>query len=346
MTTLPKNANRLNYGAAGEFVNFQQRDRPSGERLDLSAGAHFPLTSLSAYLTPRIDFQYTAYDLKDATSNGTINRALPIFSIDGGLFLERDTHWGKAAALQTLEPRIYYVYIPYRDQSDIPLFDTGSPDFNFAQLFRRNRFNGSDRVGDANQVSLALTTRYLESTTGQQRLSASVGQIFYFSDRRVTLNGTTETAPASDTVAETSILFTSSLSGKADARWNQASGKIDKEAIQLRYAPGARRIFNVSYRFRESEIDQTDVSFIWPMSPRWHLIGRRNYSILDSRPLETLAGFDYESCCWRFQFVKRNYINDTSGNSNNTLYFQLEFKGLSSFGDRVESVLEHGILGY
>ena len=347
-TRFPQDSNRLNYSLNSEFVDFQRRGRISGDRFDIEGTASLPMTKLWAYLTPSLTYRYTAYRLDNTVpvTNDTPSRALPSATVDGGLFFERDTRWGQTKILQTLEPRLYYVKIPYREQTEIPLFDSGVPDFSFAQLFRANRFTGADRVGDANQLTLALTTRYIEQESGRQRISASVGQIIYFSDREVTLVGSPQTASTSDTVAEVSALITPSLTGKTDVRWNPDLAKIDKGSIQISYAPGKRRIMNISYRFREAELEQTDLSFIWPLSRSWHVVGRRNYSIFDGRPLETLAGFEYESCCWRFQLVKRNYVNDVSGASNDTLYFQLELKGLTSFGDRIESVLENGILGY
>jgi len=347
-TQLPRESNQLNYSLNGELVNFQQRGRVSGDRFDINGTASLPMTKLWAFLTPSASFRYTKYRLDDTVPvpDDTPSRALPSVTVDSGLFFERDTQWGQTKMLQTLEPRLYYVKIPYRDQTEIPLFDSGVPDFNFAQLFRANRFTGTDRVGDTNQATLAVTTRFMEHDTGRQRLSASIGQIFYFSDREVTIVGPPETASTSDTVAELSAMFTPALTGKADVRWNHELGNMDKRSIRINYAPGKRRILNASYRYREAELEQTDLSFIWPLSRRWHVVGRRNYSIFDGRPLETLAGFEYESCCWRFVLVQRNYINDASGGSNDTLYFQIELKGLTSFGDRVESVLEHGILGY
>lgn len=248
--------------------------------------------------------------------------------------------------IHTLEPRLYYLYSPFREQTDIPLFDTALPDFSYSQLFRNNRFSGSDRVGDANQISMALTTRFFEKETGSERLRASIGRIFYFKDREVSLNNQPETESTSDIVAESVASILPKLTSRLDVRWNQESRKIDKGSIQLQYMPNAHSIFNIAYRYRESELEQSDISFLWPLGRHWHIIGRRNYSLLDHRALETLAGLEYQSCCWRTQLVNRRYINDDLGETRENLYIQFELKGLTSIGDSLESVLGQGILGY
>jgi LPS-assembly protein len=266
--------------------------------------------------------------------------------MDSGIFLERNTLWAGQAMIHTLEPRLYYLYTPYREQSDIPLFDTGLPDFNFTQLFRNNRFTGADRIGDANQISAALTTRYFEKETGRERLRASIGRIYYFQDREVSLNNQTENAEHSDVVAEANATLAPQLTTRFDVRWNEESHQFDKGSILLQYMPETHSIFNIGYRYQESTLEQSDISLLWPLNRHWTIIGRHNFSLLDKRPLETLAGLEYQSCCWRIRIVNRRYVNDDLGETRENLYVQFELKGLTSQGDNLESVLENGILGY
>lgn len=200
--------NQLNYHINGSYTYFDDDNnrQPTGSRLDTSAGISFSMRSQSSYLTPRITLHHTLYQLDNSLAEmaSTPNRTVPSFSLDSGIFLERLTHWGNTAMLQTLEPRLFYLYIPYRNQSELPNFDTTAYTFDYTRLFRESRFTNVDRINDANQISAGITTRFLESSNGAEKLTASIGQIFYFEDRRVTLKTTdaAETAGISDIAAE------------------------------------------------------------------------------------------------------------------------------------------------
>jgi LPS-assembly protein len=347
VTQKPEEDWQINYNFIGEYVDFRNEDRVSGSRLDLQPNISFPMRSPGAFLTPTLTMRNTTYALDEKAPTDTHpSRTLPALSIDSGVFFERDTNWGQRAMLHTLEPRLYYLYAPQRKQSDIPLFDTGVPDFTFSQLFRNNRFSGSDRVGDADQVSAALTTRFFERDTGQEKLRASIGRIYYLKDREVGLNNEIDSAKSSPVVAEAAAKFGPAISTKLDLRWNDETRQFDREDLRFQYMPGARSIVNVAYLYQDPTLKQTDISFLWPLSRQWHVIGRRYYSLLDHRALETLAGFEYQSCCWRTQIVNRRYVNDDLGETRKSLYIQFELKGLTSIGDSIESVLENGILGY
>jgi LPS-assembly protein len=347
LTQKPEEDWQINYNFTGEYVDFRNDDRISGSRIDLQPNIAFPMRSPGAFLLPTLTMRNTTYALDENSAVDTHpSRTLPILSIDSGVFFERDTTWGQQSMIHTLEPRLYYLYAPQREQSDIPLFDTGIPDFTFSQLFRNNRFNGSDRVGDANQLSAALTTRFFEKDTGQERLRASIGRIYYFQDREVGLKDEIDTTKTSPIVAEAIAKLTPTISTKIDLRWDDETRRFDRESLRFQYMPGQRSIFNIAYLLRDPTLEQTDISFIWPLSRQWHVIGRRYYSLLDRRPLETLAGFEYQSCCWRTQIVNRRYVNDDLGETRESLYIQFELKGLTSIGDSIESVLENGILGY
>ncbi len=352
----PEFSARLNPRLVTSYVNFRHdvpEQRITGERLDVQPGLTLPFYSMAAYAQPTLTLRHTRYRLDDGPIPLTGDaaqpeRTLPVFTFDTGVFLERDTRWGSRPMLQTLEPRLFYLYVPYRDQSALPRFDSGRPDFNFTQLFRDNRFNGSDRMGDANQLSAAVTTRFLDGASARQRAQFGIGRIFYFQDREVTLRpqDPVETSKVSDIVAEGTANLTRSVSLRFDARRSEETGKFDKGGIRLQYRPAMRSIFNVAYRYREDSLEQTDVSLLWPLTPRWHLIARHNYSLRDERILETLAGLEYQSCCWRMRVVSRRFVDDDFGNTDRSLYFQFDLKGLTSIGTSLESLLDHGILGY
>jgi LPS-assembly protein len=237
-----------------------------------------------------------------------------------------------------------------QNQDNIPLFDTSEPTFSYRELFEKNRFNGVDRMGDANQLALAVTTRLLDPDTGAERLHASVGQLYYFANRNVTLNNTApQTNSESNMAGELEMALSRSWTGKADLIWDPHDYTAERANARIQYHPGFRKIANLSYRYLKNEQSQIDASILWPLSRSWHVIGRWYYDLDESQRLETLAGIEYDSCCWGLRFVARDYIDSGSGsdNSYNRVYMaQIVLKGLATFGSNIESVLEDGILGY
>lgn len=348
---LPEYNFRPNARLIGSYVDFRHDTRLEGRRMEVQPGITFPMYTLAAYLQPSLTLRHTSYRLDDATGadGDSLDRTLPVVTIDGGVFLERNFDWGKRELIQTLEPRLYYLYVPYREQDHLPRFDAGVPDFNFSQLFRDNRFNGSDRVGDANQLATALVTRFIDAQTGREWLQAGIGRIHYFQDRRVQLAGEPQTARRSDLVGEVTATM-GIVTARLDARRSEETDRIDRAGVALQYRPGPRRLLGVGYRFRDDILEQTDLTVLWPLGSRWHVIARHNYSLHDRRTLETLAGFEYRSCCWRARMVSRRYLDSVAGvqdpEYNRSLYLQIEFIGLASLGDDLESLLERGILGY
>lgn len=341
------------YRLQSEWVRFDQEDRLTGARLDLQPELSWPLQRAAGFVIPRVSLRYTRYGLNNPTPGtaSTLTRTVPVVTLDNGLFLERDMAWGrdkegKGSLVHTLEPRLFYLYAPYRDQSALPVFDSGVMDFNFSQLFRDNRFSGVDRVGDANQVSAALTTRVLGQDSGVEYMRLSLGQIYYFQDRRVVFpGGAIETRPSSDVVAEAAAALSRNWGATADAYWNPYLEQIERGSLQMKYNPHKNSILNLAYRYRRDQSDQVDISAFFPLHRQWNFIGRWYYSLPDNRILESLAGLEYNSCCWAFTIVNRRNL-DSSGEMSSSLLMQLELKGLMSVGQSVRTVLERGILGY
>jgi LPS-assembly protein len=343
-----------------ELVRFERADSVIGERLDLQPKLQFSWAAEGGYVTPTLKAWHTSY-LLDSTPSGVSEgpRTLPLFSLDSGAFFERPLLLQDRPLLQTLEPRLYYLYVPFQNQSQLPVFDTELGDLNFAQIFQDNRFTGSDRVGDANQLTLGMTTRFLDRQTGVERLRASVGQIRYFEDRRVTLPGEpVETSSASDLLGEVSARLAARWSARLQLQWNPATQGTDKASVNVRYEPSEHRIVNVAYRFVNPELnqtdssgvmsglDQTDMAVLWPIGDRWTIVGRWNYSFEDRRTLQSVFGFGYESCCWAVRIAAREYVKTSGGGTNKAVFMELELKGLTRFGNRIEDLLERGILGY
>jgi LPS-assembly protein len=335
--------------AEANYFTHSDGDIIKGSRVDVQPRVSLPVHRAAWYLDPAVSLRHTAYDLDNASpgEDDSPSRTTPVASLDAGSFFERSSHWGDTRFVQTLEPRLFYLYVPDKNQDDIPVFDTGDYDFNFWTLFRENRFSGPDRMGDANQLAVALTTRFLDPDNGVQRFSASLGSLFYFSDRNVTLPGEPEeTDDSSNIVGEITLNLARNWTAKSELQWNPHSSSTARSDQHLQYRAGPRKLINLAYRYRDDIQEQTDISFLWPLSQSWHMVGRWYYSLKSSETIETLAGLGYESCCWGAQLVGRSFINDDSDSRNTAIFFQLEIKGLGRLGKKVDSALEHGILGY
>ena len=336
------------YTLLAEFVNFQRESSLTGSRIHAEPSVSWPMETLSYFVIPKLGVHYTGYYLSNAAgADNAPQHGVPVYSLDSGLYFERELALDETPLIQTLEPRLYYLRIPFRDQSDFPIFDTTQFDFSYSQLFRENRYTNADRLGDANQISTGLTSRLLERDSGREWLRAAVGQIYYFESPRVTLPGAVSPARGeSDLVGELATRLTQEWSATADLQWNPDEDKIQKGGILFHYQRDQQHLFNAGYRFRRGELDQSDFSLLWPINPQWQFVGRWNYSYRDHRPLESLAGLQYDSCCWTFRITSRRYVSSTAGDTSRALYLQLELKGLAAIGQSVDEVLERGILGY
>jgi LPS-assembly protein len=347
--TLRERNRQLNLGFQSEFVHFDRSSGVTGTRLDLRPTVSFPLRTASTFVIPRVSVRHTRYDLDNNPAGITSgrDRTIPTFSLDSGLFLERNLSFKGKEYVHTLEPRLFYLAIPYEGQDDLPVFDTGSYTFSFAQLFRDDRFSGADRVGDAHQLTAALTTRVMEPGSGDELLRASVGQIRHFRNRRVTLPGEPrESRRSSDLVAEIAGKFAGAWRGTAGMQWNTREERTDRGTVAVRYQPDARRVVNASYRFVRGAVEQTDLSFSWPFANQWNAVGRYNHSLRANKMLEGFLGFEYDSCCWAIRAVGRRYLTNTDGDFSNALFLQLELKGLTGIGRKTGEFLRQSIPGY
>lgn len=348
-------------GVKSEFVSFDKDCYPddsgnrvcptTGERLDLYPYLSLPLEGASWFLRPEFGVRHTRYDVSTEQSNGnrlgaSPDRTTPISSLDMGLIFERDAELFGTRYTQTLEPRLFYLYVPYRDQDALPVFDTQLLTFDFPQLFATNRYTGADRQMDANNLTAAVTTRLLETATGQERLSASFGQIRYFDDQRVQLYGAATDYSGSAYVAEFDIHLSDRWRLKLADQWNPNSDRTDLSAVSLQHRFLGDGVLNLSYRYRRDFLEQTDISALVPLNQRWRLIGRWNYSLRDDKTLESLFGIERDSCCVIWRLLARHYLRNASGRANDALYFEMELKGLGAIGQKTGDFLRRGILGY
>jgi LPS-assembly protein len=343
-------------GADTEAVRFAHLDdtrKPGGSRLDLKPWISMPLEGPSWFVTPTLAWRYTGYQLDEAYDERTPSRSQPIGTVDAGLFFDRNTRFRGESFLHTLEPRVFYLNSPYREQDDMPLFDTRPMTFSWGQLFRDNRYAGADRQGDANQITTAVTTRLIRESDGREKLAASIGQIHYFEDARVTLGNEVPIEKGSSSwVADANYAINDRWTVGASYQWNPASRREDLATFRTRYLIGDDGIVNLSYRYRRNVLRQTDLleqvdlSFLYPLNPSWSLVGRYYYSLQDRQVLEGIAGVQWESCCIAARLVGRRYVRNTRGEMNDSIQLEIELKGLGSAGPDNRGRLRRAILGY
>ncbi len=331
-----------------ETVWFERDTGVTGLRTDATPQMAWALRGPGYHFEPSAAWRVTAYDLSDTApgADDSPSRSAPVLSLDTGLVFER-VAGDRGQFVHTLEPRLRYNWIPFRDQDDLPLFDTALPDLNLVQLFRTNRYVGADRLGDANELAAGLTTRLLRAESGQQYLTATVGQRFYFDSPRVVLPGEVpESRSASNMVGEVELTAWRNWSSRVAMEWDYEDSNTLRGEASVQYKPGPDTVVNVGYRYRESLLEQWDAGFAWRISEKWQLYARQVYSTREDKSLDRFAGFEYGGCCWSVRLLARNYVSTRTGESDNSVLLQVELKGLSSVGTQNDTFLERGIRGY
>lgn len=341
-----------------EFTHFARNDNAplavTGSRLTVYPSISVPFTAPYGYITPKFGVHATSYRLSDnnfniggnMVSNNSANRTLPIFSLDSGLYFDRDVDIVKNSYTQTIEPRLFYVHIPNRNQDLLPVFDTAAADLNLTSLFTENQFTGHDRVNNANQLSLAVTTRMIDKATGIERFAGTIGQRYYFDDQKVILPGAIQpTNNSSDIIAA----MTARLSNKwnLDAFWqyNTDDAGMVRSNLLARYNPEPGKLLNVGYRYTQQFLEQINVSGQWALGRGWYGVGRFNYSIREKTLIESLAGIEYDAGCWQARGVMQR-VETATADANYGLFFQLELGGLASIGANPLNLLRRDIPGY
>lgn len=357
----------LAFGLSGSATRFDHPNinRQLADRTDVAPQLSLPMKAIWGYLTPTIKYRYSEYELTNQLTDevSTLERELPIYSLDTGLFFERELTAFNRELVQTLEPRVYGLYVPYEDQDALPLIDTSEPTPSYSQLFRDNRFIGVDRQGDARQVSVGVTTRFLSADGGDELLRFSVGQARYQDDRQVTLlpSDPDETNDRSPIFAEGAVHLNERLELRGLAGWDEQENNTVRGSFAIHYEPDERRVVNIEHRYREYRdrtAEQTDFSFAWPLSGYWQLVGRWQHDLSEDTDIDSFLGLEYESCCWAVRVVGRRYLNvqlDEDGGIIGTtpdefdrgIYFQFVFKGLGGAGgNSLRSLLTENIDGY
>ena len=353
-----ENYGNLRFLLEGQFVNYHRGNSLTGNILSLRPKLEHNLTKPYFNLRTKAEVQHNQYFLDDPARVFDDNESytVPKFSIDGRLFSERNIVLGKTNLLQTLEPRLFYLLIPNTNYDHIPNFGSGVYDTTFASIFRDNRFSGNARVGDANQLTVAVTSRILDKLNGREMLRLNLGQIYHFRDRKVTLpGGNIDREDTSEILFETIANPLDGLTLRGSLRWNPDKGRADKSGVSLRFQPNLDTVLNLRYRQRkrkfesQNDIRQTDISARMPVTNSLALIGRWSYSLEEKTSVDTFGGIEFESCCWGARLVARRFLKNSNISEviyDNAIYMQIHFRGLGGFGRSSESFIERGIEGY
>lgn len=354
-----------------QYSNFGSgRDVVTGERVYGEAGLSYPMLWGFGSLTPTLKYRQVNYDLSDDRNerrfpDDSPSAGAPMFDLDGSLVFERQTSFFDKGVTQTLEPRLYYLYSQREDQTDQPDFDTADLTFNYYSLYRDTRFSGHDRIDDANQVSIGVSTRYIDDETGQDLLSASIGQIYYFEDREVLLlsNAEPETESTSGIAGELNFTPSTNIGLRTSLVWDPNDNQTDAAFINASYKTDNDGLFNLGYAYRRNLIsenqpqtDEVTASTYLPLNNNWSIFGAVNYSLEDNLSLEDLLGVEYDSCCWRVRLVHLRYYNNVNGavidfsdpdlEREQSVQFQIVMKGMGGFGNRITDIMQEMIRGF
>lgn len=356
--------------AFAQYSNFDDDDdRVTGQRFYGEAGVTYPMQWTYGFLDSTVKYRYLAYELSDltTTTDDSPTAGSALASVDGGLFFERFTEIGNRNVLQTLEPRVYYLYSEFEDQDEQPDFDSAELTFTYNQLFRETRFSGRDRLDDANQVALGLTTRFIDAEDGRDILSASVGEIFYFRDRKVRLNPNEDAIEdsTSELAGELAFTPTDNITVRASLVYDHQEDRANSGYFSAGYETPQGGIFNAGYSYRrplttvatnQPPTEEVSFSTFLPLDNNWSVFAATNYSLEANESVEDMIGVEYDSCCWTVRLLHLRYFNNVSGtvvNLNdpdlereNTTQFQIILKGMGGFGDRITDIMEDMIRGF
>lgn len=365
-----KSLGKIQFNFDGELAAFDRNNAITADRLVIEPAISYPLDWLAGYIHPKLKYNYRNYQQKDPLGLANFDKSIstPIISVDSGAYLERNIRYNDKKYLQTLEPRLYYLYVPAREQQQIQLYDSFLKTVSYQQLFQDNRYSGYDRLGDANQISLGVNTRILESDTGEEILSFGIGQAYFLNKRKVSLQSVSGNivninedlqAGTSPLLADLIMNISKNWRINATFEWQPDTNRTKSSSFRFQYQPSELNVVNLGHRRRliasGENIEQLDFSFSWKIHRNWRLIGRWYQDISNNKNIETLFGAEYDSCCWAIRIVNRRYLSvplsptgfpipGSSGNYNGGPSIQFVLKGLSSLGS--SGYLENSISGY
>lgn len=360
----------FDYSVDVDYTQFQSVSaltlQPNAERSYVLGQISRPWLTPGSFITPKLQLHSTQYRFDAPLANGssTASRVVPTFSLDSGLVFERNASYFGRDFLQTLEPRAFYTYTPYRDQRLLPLYDSGANDFNFATIYTENAFSGHDRISDNNLLTVGVTSRLLDPADGAEIAKVGIAQRLRFKDQNVTLPGG---APVVDRLSD--LLVGGSFNW--DKRWafdsmvqfNPKTNRSERTTIGGRYSPGNYRVVNAAYRMQRGLSEQVDIGWQWPINDlwgdkgqdlgagrgqgegRWYSVGRMNYSLRDSKLVDTIIGLEYDAGCWIGRIVFER-LQSSQNSANKRILFQIEFIGFTRLGSNPLQTLRDNIPRY
>ncbi len=344
------------------------RDVVTGQRLYGEAGLSYPMLWPFGFLNPSVKYRGVTYELSDADNfpGDSPSAGAALAKLDGSLVFERQTDFGGRSMMQTLEPRVFYLYSEREDQADQPVFDSAELTFTYFQLFRETRFSGHDRIDDANQVSVGLTSRLVDNSTGRNLLTANAGQIYYLQNRKVRLGRTAP--PETDASSEIAgnILFqpTENFDVRSSLVWDPNEDNVNSGFFEASYKRDSGSIFNVGYNYRRpipgsvfaaTRTEEASASSYLPINDKWSVFGAISYSLENDLSIEDMFGVEYDSCCWTMRLLQLRYYNNQSTFINlsdpdlereTTIQLQFLLKGMGGFGNRITNIMQNMIRGY
>ncbi|OUM01435.1 LPS-assembly protein LptD [Variovorax sp. JS1663] len=350
-----------------------QQKQPNGERAFAQASISRPFLTPGTYVIPKLQLHASSYQFEAPLANGasSASRTVPTFSLDSGMIFERDANFFGRAFRQTLEPRAFYVYTPYRDQSLLPNYDSAANDFNFATVYTENAFSGHDRISDTKTLTVGVTSRLIDPESGAEAARFGIAQRLRFKDQRVTLpGGTPVTDRVSDLLLGAQINWTPQWSFDGTVQYNPDDHKSTRTALSARYNPGPYRNVSAAYRFQDNSTPTAndgnksiDVSWQWPLNDlwgdkgrdlglgrgqgggRWYAVGRLNYSLQDRKLTDGVLGVEYDGCCWIGRIVLER-LTTGQATPNTRIMFQIEFVGFAAIGSSPMRTLTQNIQRY
>ncbi|MCU0869407.1 MAG: LPS-assembly protein LptD [Burkholderiales bacterium] len=345
-------AGRTNLGGfdlalQSEYVQFSHPTLVEGRRAIAYPSVAYPLARSYINVVPKLGLHSTQYLLDARSTLGDETRNVPVFSVDSTVTFERAMRFRGTALTQTLEPRLYYVYVPFVDQSRLPVFDTAVADFNLAQIFTENTFVGGDRIADANHLTGAVSSRFIDAADGQEKLRLTLAQRFYLSSQRVTLPNVVQVQQQnrSDLLMGLSGRMSQALYADLALQYDMNALRPLRTTAAFRWSPASGMVLNAGYRFFRDSFEQTDVSAQWPVSERWSAVGRFAYSLRERKPVTTIAGLEYNAGCWVARVVYQQFVTFTQ-DSIRAFFFQIELNGLTRIGNNPLDILRQNIGGY
>ncbi|HCC72947.1 MAG TPA: LPS-assembly protein LptD, partial [Methylophilaceae bacterium] len=335
---------------------YSANEKVSGSRLSMTPSITIPITETYGYIKPKFSTNIRSYNLNNLNASTTYKNqeiVTPIMSVDSGMYFDRSINLFNQNFTNTLEPRLFYVYIPYKNQSNLPLFDSGLSDLNMQTLFSENQYNGQDRINDANQLTAALTSKFIDKN-GKERLSGVIAQRYYFEDRKIFGTDLEAKKANSDIFMGATARLANSLNLDAMFQYDPTSRTLLRSTVSSRYNPEPGKMLNLSYRMIDNVTDSSqnlkvlNAAGQWPLGNRFYSIGRFNYDLKTSQTVEVLGGIEYDGGCWVARTIFDRISLPTSPAANYTLFMQLELNGLGAIGtdaNKLNSFLYRNVPG-